>query len=143
LSNGASGAAGATGALPYDKRPVDDTALSTSDLPDTPVRDRTIPATAWREAPAALVTLGADLGHERVDYKRRIGPWLLWRSGPATGGDARYMALRADRLDDQYVFRLFPDGSGTGEGPDGRTYTRFREWKESLRDADADAEAAD
>jgi hypothetical protein len=120
---------------------VDDTALSTAELPDTPVRDRTIPATAWREAPAELLALGADLGHERVDYKRRIGPspsgavWLLWRAGPATGGDARYMALRADRLDEQYTFRLFPDGSGSGVGPDGRTYDRFRTWKESLRDA--------
>lgn len=116
----------------YDERPVDDTKLSTDDLPDTPVRDRTIPATAWREAPPELLALGADLGHERVDYKRRIGPWLLWRSGPATGADARYMALRADDLDERYTFRLFPDGSGEGAGPDGVTYTRFREWKQSL-----------
>jgi hypothetical protein len=130
-----------TGALPYDQRPVDPTPLSTADLPDTPVRDRTIPASAWREAPASLLSLGADLGVERVDYKRRIGPspsgaqWLLWRAGPATGADARYMAIRADRLDEQYVFRLFPDGSGSGVGPDGVTHTRFRTWKESLRDA--------
>ena len=89
-------------------------------------------ATAWREAPAELLALGADLGHAQVDYKRRIGPWLLWRAGPATGGDARYMALRADRLDERYVFRLFADGTGTGSGPDGVTYTRFREWKQSL-----------
>jgi hypothetical protein len=120
--------------LRYDQRPVDDTALSTHDLPDTPVRDRTIPATAWREAPAALLALGRDLGHEQVDYKRRIGDWLLWRSGPATHGDARYMAVRADRLEEQYVFRLFPDGTGEGVGPDGEVHRRFREWKESLRD---------
>jgi hypothetical protein len=125
----------------YDQRPVDPTAVSTEDLPPTPVRDRTIVASAWREAPPALLALGADLGHTQVDYKRRIGPapsgaqWLLWRSGPATGGDARYMALRADRLDEQYTFRLFPDGSGEGVGPDGIRHTRFREWKESLRDA--------
>ena len=119
----------------YDERPVDSTPVSTGDLPDTPVRDRTIVASAWREAPATLLSLGADLGHEQVDYKRRIGPWLLWRAGPATGADARYMAVRADRLDEQYTFRLFPDGSGEGDGPDGVRYTRFREWKESLRDA--------
>lgn len=121
--------------LRYDRRPVDTTPLSTSELPDTPVRDRNIPASAWREAPAALLALGADLGQEQVDYKRRIGPWLLWRAGPATGADARYMAVRADRLDEQYTFRLLPDGTGEGVGPDGVTYSRFREWKESLRDA--------
>jgi hypothetical protein len=124
-----------TGALPYDQRPVDPSPLSTVDLPDTPVRDRTIPASAWREAPASLLSLGADLGVEQVDYKRRIGEWLLWRAGPATGADARYMAVRADRPEEQYVFRLFPDGSGSGEGPDGVTHTRFRTWKESLRDS--------
>jgi hypothetical protein len=128
-------------ALRYDERPVDPTELSTDDLPATPVRDRTIPASAWRGAPASLLALGADIGHDRVDYKRRIGAarsgveWLLWRAGPASGGDARYMALRSDRLDEQYTFRLFPDGTGDGLGPDGRRHTRFREWKESLRDA--------
>ena len=121
--------------MPYHQRPVDETALSTEDLPDTPVRDRNIPASAWREAPAALLSLGADLGHDQVDYKRRIGPWLLWRAGPATKANARYMALRADRLDEQYTFTLLPDGSGEGVGPDGVAYSRFREWKESLRDA--------
>jgi hypothetical protein len=116
---------------------VDTTPVSTADLPDTPVRDRNIPASAWREAPAALLALGADLGpgQLQVDYKRRIGPWLLWRAGPATGADARYMAVRADCLDEQYTFRLFPDGTGTGVGPDGVIHSRFRAWKESLRDA--------
>ena len=118
--------------LRYDQRPVDDTPVSTAELPPTPTRDRTIVASAWREAPAALLALGADLGHAQVDYKRRIGPWLLWRAGPATGGDARYMAVRADRLDEQYVFRLFADGSGSGVGPDGVTHTRFRDWKQAL-----------
>lgn len=124
--------------LRYDQRPVDTTPVSTEDLPDTPTRDRTIVATAWREAPPEVLALGADLGHEQVDYKRRIGPapsgaeWLLWRAGPATGGDARYLAVRADRLDEQYSFRLYPDGTGTGEGPDGIVYTRFREWKQAL-----------
>jgi hypothetical protein len=58
----------------------------------------------------------------------------LWRAGPARGADARYMALRADDLDDQHTFRLFPDGTGDGQGPSGQTHARFRAWKEDLRD---------
>ena len=119
-------------ALPYDQRPRDDTVVHTSDLPATPVRDRTIPATAWAEAPAELLALGADLGHADADYKRRIGPWLLWRSGPAAKGDARYMALRSDDLSVRHTFRLFPDGDGDGLGPSGARHTRFRSWKEDL-----------
>ena len=117
----------------YDERPVDDTPLSTDDLPATPVRDRNIPATAWREAPDELLHLGDDLPDTPVaEYKRRIGPWLLWRAGPATGGDARYLAVRADDLSVQHAFRLFPDGNGDGAGPSGTRHTRFRAWKEDL-----------
>ena len=69
-----------------------------ADLPPTPIRDRNIPATAWVEAPADLLALGADLpGTPVAEYKRRIGPWLLWRAGPASGGDARYWAGLAVR----------------------------------------------
>jgi hypothetical protein len=121
-------------ALPYDKRPADERPIHTSELPDTPTRDRTIVATAWVEAPHELVELGADLGHEQVDYKRRIGRWLLWRSGPAVKDDARYMAVAADDLQDRWTFRLFPDGTGSGEGPSGVVHDRFRSWKEDLRD---------
>lgn len=124
-----------TGALPYDRRPVDDTPLHTADLPATPQRDRNIPATAWVEAPDELVHLGDDIGQPQVDYKRRINRWLLWRAGPATDGDARYMVLAADDLSQRYTFRLYPDGTGEGVGPDGVTHPRFRSWKESLRDA--------
>jgi hypothetical protein len=102
---------------------MDDTPVSTAELPATPVRDRNIPATAWREAPAALLALSPV-----AEYKRRIGPWLLWRSGPATGDHATYMAVLADDLAVQRTFRLFPDG--TGDDGDGRT--RFRAWKEHL-----------
>lgn len=116
-------------------RPVDPTPLHTDDLPDTPVRDRTIPATAWVEGPEELRRLGLDLGHDLVEYKRRIGRYLLWRAGPATRGDARYMALARDDLDERWTFRLHPDGSGSGEGPDRVTHERFRTWKEALRDA--------
>lgn len=123
-------------ALRYDERPDDDTPVTTAELPPTPVRDRNIKATAWVEAPPSLLALGEDLpGAPVADYKRRIGPWLLWRAGPASGGDARYWAARADALDDAVTLRLFPDGSADGVGADGRRYDRFRSWKESLRDA--------
>ena len=122
-------------ALPYDQRPVDDTPIHTADLPATPQRDRNIPARAWVEAPEALLRLGADIGEPVADYKRRIGPWLLWRAGPAANADARYMALAADDLDRRYTFRLYPDGTGDGVGPSGTRHTRFRAWKEDLRDA--------
>jgi hypothetical protein len=118
----------------YDLRPVDDTPVHTIDLPPTPQRDRTIVATAWLEAPNVLIHLGEDIGQPRVDYKRRIGDWLLWRAGPAQKGDARYMAVAVDDPARTYTFRLFPDGSGEGAGPSGATHQRFRTWKEDLRD---------
>ena len=119
----------------YDERPVDDTPLHTDDLPDTPVRDRNIPATAWVEAPPSLLTLGDDLPDRPVaEYKRRIGPWLLWRAGPATKAAARYWAARADDLTDAWTFTLTADGGGHGAGPSGRVHDRFRAWKEDLRD---------
>jgi hypothetical protein len=124
-----------SGALPYDKRPVDDTPLHTVDLPANPQRDRNIPASAWVEAPEEVLRLGEDISEPQVDYKRRIGRWLLWRAGPATRADARYMAIAADDLDERYTFRLFADGSGDGVGPSGQRHTRFRTWKEDLRDA--------
>ena len=121
-------------ALPADERPVDPTPVHTDDLPPTPIRDRNIPASAWVEAPEALRRLGDDLGHPDAMYKRRIGPWLLWRAGPASKGDARYLVVRADDLDVQHTFRLFPDGTGEGVGPSGQRHQRFRTWKEDLRD---------
>jgi hypothetical protein len=119
----------------YDERPVDDSPVHTAELPDTPVRDRNIPATAWIEAPATLLALGDDLpGRPTAEYKRRIGPWLLWRAGPATGGDARYWAAD-ERTGREFTLRLHPDGSAEGLGPSGVNHTRFRSWKEDLRDA--------
>jgi hypothetical protein len=117
-----------------EDRPIDPTPRHTVDLPATPQRDRTIPATAWIEAPPELLTLGADLGHELVAYKRRIGSWLLWRAGPAAKGHARYGALAAGDPRQQFTFRLFPSGDGEGLGPDGVVHQRFRAWKEALRD---------
>jgi hypothetical protein len=120
----------------YDERPVDDTPVHTAELPPTPIRDRNIPATAWVEAPDSLLTLGEDLPDRPVaDYKRRIGPWLLWRAGPAKGADARYWAAHVDQLDEPVTLRLFPDGTADGVGPSGEHHARFRSWKEDLRDA--------
>jgi hypothetical protein len=121
-------------ALPYDRRPVDEVPVHTADLPATPQRDRNIPATAWVEAPPELLALGDDIGAPTAHYKRRIGGWLLWRAGPATGGDARYLAVSAHDLSVRHAFRLFPDGSGDGVGPSGTRHHRFRTWKEDLRD---------
>ena len=123
-----------TRALPADERPIDPTPVHTADLPPTPIRDRNIPAEAWTEAPEALLRAGDDIGHPAITYKRRLGDWLLWRAGPATKADARYVVLDADDLDRYYTFRLFPDGSGDGVGPSGERHTRFRAWKEDLRD---------
>jgi hypothetical protein len=129
-------------ALPYNRRPTDPTPRHTSDLPPTPVRDRSIPVTAWIEAPAVARTLGADIGVEDdVTFKRRIGRWLLWRAGPATDADARYLAVAADDLGEAWTFRLFPDGSGDGVGPSGARHVRFRSWKEDLRDHGGNATA--
>ena len=119
----------------YDERPADLAPRHTADLPATPVRDRNIVATAWVEAPAELLALGDDLpGTPLAEYKRRIGPWLLWRAGPATGGDARYWAGLAEDPTTSFTLRLFPDGRASGAGPSGTVHDRFRAWKEDLRD---------
>jgi hypothetical protein len=119
-------------ALRYDERPIDNTALDTQELPATPTRDRNIPASAWRQAPLPLLTLGDELNTGIALYKRRIGRWLLWRSGPATDADATYMAVAVDDLAVTHQFRLFPDGTGDGIGPSGARHQRFRPWKEDL-----------
>lgn len=118
---------------PEDRPPVT-IDYHTEELPSLPQRDYLIPADRWLEAPAALRELGADIGVDLVAYKRRIGRYLLWRAGPATRADARYMAVAAEDLSERYTFRLWPDGRGEGIGADGRRHERFRTWKEALRD---------
>lgn len=123
--------------IPFEQRPAVEHDVHTGELPPTPQRDSRIPVSRWVEAPDSIRTLGDDLGggpHE-PGYLRRIGPWLLWRAGPPTDGDARYGAVDARDLDRVVTFRLFPDGSGRGLGPDGVEHTRFRAWKEAVRDA--------
>ncbi len=112
---------------PAELRPIDDAPVHTADLPDTPTRDRSIPARAWVEAPAELLAL------DDARYLRRIGPWVLWRAGPARSDDATYWVARSDDLATQFTFDLFPDGSGSGAGPTTH-HERFRTWKEDLRD---------
>jgi hypothetical protein len=109
----------------------------TAELPALPQRDYLIPATRWCEAPDEVLRLGEDLGVELVAYLRRIDHYLLWRAGGATRVDARYMAISADDFTDRWTFRLFPDGTGEGTAPDGSHHTRFRTWKEALRDTAA------
>ena len=119
---------------PAEARPPTDRYWHTVELPLLPQRDFLIPATKWIEAPADLRVLGADFGVDLVAFKRRIGNFLLWRAGPAVKADARYMAIDARDLDRRFTYRLFPDGSGEGRGPDDIVHTRFRVWKEALRD---------
>ena len=107
----------------------------THELPATPQRDFLIPAERWVEAPPELQAIGTDFGVDLVAYKRRIGRYLLWRAGPAVRADARYMAIAADDGTERWTFRLFADGHGEGAAPDGRVHTRFRTWKEALRDS--------
>ena len=121
--------------VPAEQRPPTARDWHTDELPATPQRDFLIPAERWLESPSDLPRLGADFGEPLVAYKRRIGRYLLWRAGPASGGDARYAAIAADDLTRRFTFRLHPDGTGHGVGPDGREHARFRTWKESLRDA--------
>ena len=120
---------------PAEERTPTERDWHTAELPPTPQRDFLIPATRWVEAPTALRTLGDDLGISLVAYKRRIGKYLLWRAGPARGEDARYMAINAEDLDERWTFRLFPDGAGDGDAPGPSHHTRFRTWKEALRDS--------
>ena len=121
-------------ATPAEARPPTTRDWHTEELPPTPQRDYLIPVERWVEAPEAIRSLGLDLGIGLVAYKRRIGAWLLWRAGPAVKSDARYGAVDSSDLSRVFTFRLFPDGSGEGLGPDGAPHGRFRSWKEALRD---------
>jgi hypothetical protein len=118
-----------TEALPVHERPFVADRFHTNELPDTPTRAFRIPASGWIEAPATVLELGDDLG-EPVEYKRRIGRYLLWRAGPPVG-EARYMAVARDDLSRRFSFDLHGK-VGEGAGPDGTTHNRFRTWKESL-----------
>lgn len=121
-----------TGALPHDDRPLDHTPVHTDALPATPVRDRRIPADAWVEAPDELRTLGTSKDVV-TSYLRRIGPWLVWRSGPARGPSI-YWAGHVDDVCRSHILTLAADGTTSGRGPSGDEHHLFRTWKEDLRD---------
>ena len=115
--------------------------MDTADLPPTPVRDRRIPAAAWTAAPVELLQLaaeaerlaGAPPGEAVTSFLRRIGPWLVWRSGPANGPSICW-AGHVDDLRRTHQFVRHADGSGVGSGPSGELHSRFRTWKQDLRD---------
>ena len=123
-------------ATPAEQRRLISHDVHTVELPPLPQRDSRIEVERWIEAPETVRLLGHDLGDggSSVGYVRRIHRYLLWRAGPAVGADARYAAVAADDLARIWTFRLHPDGVGEGEGPDGQVHTRFRSWKEALRD---------
>ncbi len=122
-------------ALPPAERPFVSRRYETHELPPTPQRSYRIPASGWTRAPDELLQLGEELG-EPVEYKRRIGEFLLWRAGPPVG-DAWYLAISARDLSERYRFRLH-GRTGEGIGPDGKRHQRFRSWKESLLAAGGD-----
>jgi len=77
----------------------------------------------------------APARHPRLPH--RGSPAAAAARLPHPGGvkaDARYGAVAADDLSRVWTFRLFPDGTGEGLGPDGVVHPRFRGWKEALRD---------
>lgn len=113
-------------ALPVHLRPFTTERFETDELPDTPTRTFRIPASGWIDAPPELLALGDELD-EPVEYKRRIGRFLLWRAGPPVG-EAVYMAIDGS---EQYTFALHGH-QGLGVGPDGVEHHRFRAWKEAL-----------
>lgn len=121
-------------ATPVGRRPfLEGASFHTHELPDTPQRSYRIPASAWVEAPDELIHLGDELD-EPVEYKRRIGRFLLWRAGPPVG-EAIYLAV--DARDPSITHRFGLSGkTGSGQGPGGSEHTRFRTWKESLLEAD-------
>jgi hypothetical protein len=121
--------------MPTEDRPPVEHDLHTEDLPPLPQRESMIPVTRWLEAPTFVRDLGADIGVDLVAYIRSIHGYLLWRAGRAAGEPARYCAVNAEDFEDHWFFALDAEGNGSGEGPDGVVHTRFRTWKESLRDA--------
>ena len=119
--------------MPAEDRPIIDHMVHTHELPPLPQRESRIIASQWIEAPDEIRTLGDDLEAD-PGYLRRISRYLLWRAGPAVRARARYGAVDSTDLERIWTFELDAEGNGEGLGPDGIIHSRFRTWKESLRD---------
>jgi hypothetical protein len=119
--------------MPAEDRPLIDHKVHTHELPPLPQRESRIIASQWIEAPDEIKTLGDDLQAD-PGYLRGIGRYLLWRAGPAVRAHARYGAVDSTDLERIWTFELDAEGNGEGLGPDGIIHSRFRTWKESLRD---------
>jgi len=119
--------------MPAEDRPLIDHMVHTHELPPLPQRESRIIASQWIEAPNEIRTLGDDLQAD-PGYLRGIGRYLLWRAGPAVRARARYGAVDSTDLKRIWTFELDANGNGEGLGPDGIIHSRFRTWKESLRD---------
>ena len=116
--------------MPAEDRPLDATPFTTAALPDTPHARPTDPGDRWRQAPPELLALDP----RRRRYLRRIGPWLLWRSGPATHDHATYWVARGGRPRRAAHPAPAAGRIGRRSGPSGARPSRFRTWKEDLRD---------
>ena len=157
------------GALDAPLRHVGAPARPPPDLPQTPDLTRGQTMAAQSERPVDATPLHTDDcrprhsatgGFPRLRGSKRRGrcstsvPTSTSRSSTTSGGSARgccgvrvrhRAATRATSRSGPtiwvttWTFRVFPDGSGEGEGPDGVVHHRFRTWKEALRDAGAAA----
>ena len=124
-----------------EDRPIDPTPVHTVDLPATPQRDRTIPATAWIEAPAALLDSRARPRSRarRVQAPDRAVVALARRSrgeGERALRRARGRRSRASSSPSGCIRRATVKASV----PTASCTTRFRAWKEALRDTAPAAE---
>ena len=113
-----------TGALRDDERPDDDTPVHTPNC--RPRRRATTTSRrprGWRRPPNCWRWARTPPTRPVADYKRRIGPWLLWRARPATGGDARYWAALADDFAVATRSACSSTARGAGSGPERRHAT--------------------
>ena len=120
--------------------PHDDTPVHTADLPATPDPRPQHPGDGvGRGARRAAGARRRPARHRPIaEYKRRIGPWLLWRAGPATRRRCPLLGRPGRRPRRQVHVPAVPRrATGQGVGPSGATHTRFRAWKEDLRDSTA------
>ena len=123
-------------ALKYDERPADDTPIHTADLPAD--------AGARPQHPGDGVDRGARRRSSTSATTCPAARWPTTSAGSGRGccggpGPPPAPMPATSRCGPttstvHHTFRLFPDGDGDGTGPSGERHTRFRTWKEDLRD---------